>query len=121
MTFRPSRGLNIAVCFMAVARWAVLPAEVVIRLEVPTNTIVTITVSAASQVTVATNIARAVPDARRSLPRAIPTPPVPFYVDAKRPFEATFVRPLPGGTNRSYSQHMEALAEKASKGLRRSE
>lgn len=143
MTFRPSRDLNIAIVLMVV-RWAVLSAEpVVMRIEVPTNAVVTITVSAAAQVTVATNIVLAVPDARRSLPRAIPTPPMPFSPNSMRDVAAgayrgtnppmnmvardvvevpMVLRPLRGSTNdSSYAHYLRRLAEASSNGRRRSQ
>lgn len=111
----------------------------------PTNVVITITVqpmaaTATNVVVVATQamadvqavpvmpavvvtpaVAAARADALARLPRSYPVPPLPFYTDSRRPFEATFIRPLPGGTNDSYGQYQARLAEAAARGLRRSE
>lgn len=78
------------------------------------------------------------PDARSTTPRAIPMPPMPpahlplrvkdwsggnssNYTWKTITVDAPWFKPLPGGTNRTYSEHQAWMAERAARGLRRSE
>lgn len=123
-----------------------LAADVTIRIDTPTptNIIITITLPEAQQVQVQTNVMRQmklppqIPDARASLPRSIPMPPMPSaqvpQISIKdwtrgdpskftwRKIEAPWLRELPGGTNESsYADHVRATEARASRGLRRGE
>lgn len=117
MIYRPSRNLNVAIVLMAV-EWAVLSADL-------TNGAMAISLSVTLKPIVATNMVKEVPDARKALPRSIPMPPMPPPPETKAATRGKAVqpwaRPLPGGTNRSYSQHLEDQAKREASGRRRSE
>lgn len=91
-----------------------LGADVTIRVEVPAGATVIIVVT--NSITTAV-----VADARKSLPRPIPMPPMPPALATRRG-AALLHRPLPASTNypsyRAYQQH---LADSAAHGRRRSE
>lgn len=106
----------------------------------PSNVVITITMPAAGTnvvvqpVVASVPAAAAPPDARASLPRAVPMPPIPpdpkhlikdWHGDPKKFTwkDAPWLRPLPAATNHpSYPHHhRQWLADRAAKGLRRSE
>lgn len=91
-----------------------LAADVTIRVEVPAGATVIIVVT--NSITTA-----AIADARSTLPRSIPMPPMPPAL-ATRKGAALMHRPLPGATNHpSYRAFQQHLADAALRGRRRSE
>lgn len=101
-------------------------AEITIKIDVPTNVVVTITLTTNS--TPVQTVAVVPPDARGSLPRSIPMPPmlppVPVKDKDGQVKTMSFMRPkeLPGGTNHhSYGRYLKWQEERVAQGRRRSE
>jgi hypothetical protein len=87
---------------------ALLAADVTVKVDAPVGTTVTITVTVPPSTNVNKLLTR----------HAIPMPPMPPMVrlSPKRiPVFVPQIKPLPNGTNRTYSEHLDSLADFAMK------
>jgi hypothetical protein len=105
----------------------ILCADITVKVDAPAGTTVTLTITvpattnAEPSVVQTATLSPPMPqDARSSLPRSIPMPPMPPPRNTKVGL-VTFSRPLPDGTNRAYSEHVATMNERALKGKRRNE
>lgn len=106
-------NLLLLCCLLAVSA-TLHAADITIRVEVPAGATVIIVVTNSVPVL-------ATADARKSLPRPIPMPPMPPALATRRG-AALLHRPLPGATNHpSYRAYQQHLADSAAHGRRRSE